>query len=395
MAPLRGDGLTARAPIGIELLDGKLGGGFVRPSAILLFSDHPSEKRVFAEHFVSAGAKAGERCLYVDFFRAPQLARRELSNFGDVGGERIVFVDATSAQILLPSEETYTIRDMNDLDHIMDTIERAIQREKPRRIVIDSMEFLADRFPKEDVFRRWRQLLEAGRRGEALVAYLFLNWVYGDADVQRIEDMSDYVLEFRSQMQTGVLQNFLRIRHNQPGGVQTNWFPYTFKELVGLTVYFPRILVTGPFNAGKSTVVRTLCDNAVSVDSMGTTVAFDYGNISVSGFEAEVFGTPGQERFDFIFKTFSREVNGVLLVVDATHAEDFSRARQILELVGRKAPLVVLANKSDLPGAMAPDEIREGLGLPEDTPVVPTVATEGQGILTALKTLAERVVGLR
>lgn len=395
MAAVRGDGLTTHAPTGIELLDGKLGGGFLRPSAVLLFSDHPSEKRLFAEHFVSTGANAGERCLYVDFFRAPQLARRELGKFGNIAEDRIVFVDATSAQLLLPSDEPYTIRDMDDLDHIMDTIERAIQRERPRRIVIDSMEFLADRFPKEDVFRRWRQLLEAGKKGEALVAYLFLNWTYADTDVQRIEDMSDYILEFRSQMQTGVLQHFLRMRHNAPGGVQTNWVPYTFKELVGLTVYFPRILVTGPFNAGKSTVVRALCDNAVSVDRMGTTVAFDYGNVTVSGFEAELYGTPGQERFDFIFQTFSREVNGVLLVVDASHPEDFPRAKQIVELVGRSAPLVVLANKSDLPGAMAPDDIRRGLDLPADTPVMPTVATEGHGIMNALKVLAERVVGLR
>ncbi len=381
------------ARTGIEILDGKLGGGFERPSAILLFSDHPSEKRLFAEHFVMTGMRAGEMCLYVDFFRAPQLARRELSKFGNLDESKVVFVDATSAQLLIPSTEGYTVRDATDLDHIMDTVETAIRETKPARIVIDSMEFLADRFPKDEVFRRWKQLLEVGRGAGAITSYLFLNWTYGQAEVERIEHMSDYIVEFQSRMRTGVLQHFLRIRHNRQEGVRTNWIPYTFKELVGLTVYFPRILVTGPFNAGKSTVVRQLCTSTISVDRMGTTVAFDYGNVEIMGLEAEVFGTPGQERFDFIFQIFAREVNGVLLVVDGTRPEDFERARQMMNLVGRTAPIVVLANKADLPGSMSLDEISRGLQLTRETPVVPTVATEGRGLKEALKALAEMILG--
>lgn len=378
---------------GIEILDGKLGGGFERPSAILLFSDHPSEKRIFAEHFVMTGVRTGEACLYVDFFRAPQLARRELAKFGDYDDTKVVFVDATSTQLLIPSKERYAVRDANDLEHIMDVVERAIRETKPARVVIDSMEFLADRFPKEDVFRRWKQLFEVGRQAGAIVSYLFLNWTYGQAEVERIEHMSDYIVEFQSRMRTGILQHFLRIRHNRQEGVRTNWIPYTFKELVGLTVYFPRILVTGPFNAGKSTVVRQLCKSTISVDRMGTTVAFDYGNVEVMGMEAEVFGTPGQERFDFIFQIFAREVNGVLLVVDSTQPGDLGRARQMMDLVGRTVPIVVLANKTDLPAAMAPDEIRKGLALSREVSVVPTVATEGKGLREALKLLAELVMG--
>jgi len=387
--------VTDHTATGIQILDDKLGGGFTRPAAILLFSDHPSEKRLFAEQFVITGVRAGERCLYVDFFRAPQLARRELTKFGAFDERLAVFVDATSAQLLIPSTERYAIHEMGDLDHIMDTVERAIRETKPARVVVDSMEFLADRFPKDAVFRRWRQLLEVGKQEGATVSYLFLNWTYGQTEVERIEDMSDYVVEFQSRMRTGVLQHFLRIRHSGGEGVQTNWIPYTFKELVGLTVYFPRILVTGPFNAGKSTVVRALCKDTVSVDRLGTTVAFDYGNIEVMGLEAEVFGTPGQERFDFVFQIFAREVNGILLVIDGTRAEDLVRAKQIRELAGRNVPTVVLANNADLPGQLSPDEIRSRLDLGAEVPVVRTIATEGQGITEALRLLAEMILGLR
>ena len=337
----------------------------------------------------------GERCLYVDFFRAPQLARRELSAFGPIADDRLVFVDATSAQLLIPSGERYTIRKTDDLDHIMDTIELAIQETKPVRVVVDSMEFLADRFSKEHLLRRWRQLLEVGKAQRSVVSYLFLNWTYEQAEIHRIENMSDYIVEFQSRMRTGVLQHFLRIRENQSGGVQTNWIPFMFRELVGLAIYFPRILVTGPPNAGKSTVVHALCEDAMSVDRMGTTVAFDYGNVQVMGIEAELLGTPGQERFEFIFQIFAREINGVLFVLDGSKPGDLDRARQMMDLVGRQTPLVVLANKTDLPGTMSIEEVRRGLNLGPDVPIVSTVAREAKGVREALTLLAELIVGLR
>src|SRR3990172_4628443 len=112
-----------------------------------------------------------------------------------------------------------------------------------------------------------------------------------------------------------------------------------FKDVSGLTVYFPRILVIGPPNAGKTTVVRALCGNSVSVDTMGTTVAFDYGNLDLS-------------------------------------------------VLGAESSVVVLANKSDLPGRLDEAAIRAGLGLAADVPVIPSVATTGQGTKEAVLALA-------
>jgi len=385
----------SRVKTGVEILDGRLGGGFAQPSTILFFSDYPSEKRLFAEHFIITGLRAGERCLYVDFFRAPQLARRDMRRFGPYPEDRLSFVDATSAQLLVPPAGTHAVRDPNDLNHIMDTIEAAIRDEKPSRVVIDSLEFLADRFPKEEILRRWVRLLDVGRTEGAIVSYLFLNWTYDEEDVQRIRAMSDYVIEFQSKMRTGRLEHFMQVRENRAEGVSTSWIPFTFSDLTGITVYFPRILVTGPYHAGKSTVVRSLCGNAVNVERMGTTVAFDYGNVQMCGLEAEVFGTPGQERFEFMFGIFAREVSGVLFVVDATRPEDFPRARQMLALVGPDVPLVVLANKADLPNVQRPEAIRAGLGLPESVPIVSTVANEGAGIRESLLLLADKILGVR
>jgi len=384
-----------KANTGIQLLDEKLNGGFPRSSTLLLFSEIPAEKRIFAEHFVMTGVKNNELCLYVDFFRAPQLARRELTKFGSYPEGNLVFVDATSSQLLLPSSEKYVIKDVGSLEEILSVTVQAIRETKPQRVVIDSVEFLADRFPASKVLDFWKELTTEAKAVGSTLCFLFINWTYDSSGIRHMREMTDFVVEFQSTISGGVMRSMMRIEELRDGGLKTNWVPYTFKDLVGVTVYFPRVLVTGPFNAGKSTVVKNLCNTSVSIDRMGTTVAFDYGNVTMMGLEAEVFGTPGQERFEFIFKIFAREVSGILLVVDATHPEDFERARKMLELVGPGLPFVVMANKSDLPGALSPEKIKESIGLGDGIQVVASVATKGVGLKEAMKVLAHQIIGVK
>ena len=387
--------MRARAPTGIPVLDARLDGGFPRPSTLLLFSEKPTEKRLFAEHFGVQGLRAGERTLAVDFFRSPQLARHDLQRFGTFPQDLLVFVDAVSASLMMPTQERYAIQHLDRLVEIEQTILDAIERERPARIIIDSMEFLTDRFQKQDVMGTWSRIIQAGRAAGSVVCFLFLNWTYHERDLASIREMSDYVVEFQSSMRGGIVRNSMRVSAVTEGGLATNWIPYTFKDLVGVTVYFPRILVIGPYHAGKSTVVQSLAERAISVERMGTTVAFDYGNVNLSGIEAELFGTPGQERFEFIFKIFAHEVNGVLLIVDATRPEDFPRAKHMLELVGPRIPYVVLGNKSDLPDALDPEEIARRMELPEGTPILATVATKGEGLRDSLRILSEMIIGVR
>src|SRR3972149_2793718 len=65
-----------RLNTGIRILDERLGGGFERPCALLLFSRTPAEKRLFAEQFVMTGLRAGEASGRARAFSPPPRAAR-------------------------------------------------------------------------------------------------------------------------------------------------------------------------------------------------------------------------------------------------------------------------------------------------------------------------------
>jgi hypothetical protein len=161
----------------------------------------------------------------------------------------------------------------------------------------------------------------------------------------------------------------------------------------GVKVYIPKLLVTGPFNAGKSTFVHSLSNASVSVDRLGTTVALDFGHIDHKEFSADIFGTPGQERFDPILQLLGGQALGVFLVVDSTDPVGFSRAKQMLESTKTyDLPFVVVANKQDRADAISADEIRKQMKIPEDIPIIPVAAKEGEGVYLAFETLVDSII---
>lgn len=109
---------------------------------------------------------------------------------------------------------------------------------------------------------------------------------------------------------------------------------------------------------------------------------------------ADIFGTPGQERFDLILDVLSREAVGAFIIVDSTAPETFARAKEMIRKTRAEAiPKVLIANKQDLPGALSPEEIREKMKISREVPIVPAVITEGKGVEEALDTLLGLLYG--
>jgi signal recognition particle receptor subunit beta len=165
-----------------------------------------------------------------------------------------------------------------------------------------------------------------------------------------------------------------------------------------------KIVVTGPFNAGKTRFIQTISDiDVVSTErritarakgmKAQTTVAMDYGRVQLGDDVLHLHGTPGQARFDFMWEILAREMAGLVLLADASAPDTFDEARELLTFFaadGRR-PHVVAANKQDAAGAASPDKVRRALGLTANTLVMPCVAGRKTSVRQVLAQLADMI----
>lgn len=116
-----------------------------------------------------------------------------------------------------------------------------------------------------------------------------------------------------------------------------------------------KIVVFGAFGAGKTTLVKTLDPESrhVEADCTGgtTTIAFDFGRVQVNGNHIHIFGTPGQERFEFAREIIGRGMDGAILLVDATSPVDDFIHHLYDSLTSAGIPFVIFLNKCDTIGA--------------------------------------------
>ncbi len=160
-----------------------------------------------------------------------------------------------------------------------------------------------------------------------------------------------------------------------------------------------KMVVTGPFNAGKTEFIRSVSEiDVVSTERKissaaeksvkeATTVAMDFGRITVDDdLVLYLFGTPGQKRFDFMWEILSEGMLGFIVIVDSTRPETYREARSILETFRAYAPTpyVVAANKQDLKDAWEIDDMRNALRLDPKVKFLPCVSTDRDSVKSVL-----------
>jgi signal recognition particle receptor subunit beta len=173
-----------------------------------------------------------------------------------------------------------------------------------------------------------------------------------------------------------------------------------------------KLLITGGFGVGKTTLVSAvteirplhteemLSDQSVGVDPLSgvegkttTTVALDFGRLSIyDDIVLYLFGTPGQERFWFMWDELALGALGAVVLADTRRLADCFSSVDYFER--RRMPFVVAVNCFDGARRFPEKDVRTALDLNPDVPVLGCDARQRASCRDVLVALVEYAAGL-
>ncbi|MCF6474111.1 ATP-binding protein [Nonomuraea sp. MG754425] len=174
-----------------------------------------------------------------------------------------------------------------------------------------------------------------------------------------------------------------------------------------------KILVAGGFGAGKTTMVgavsetrplrteEVLTDRGVGVDDLTsveakrtTTVAMDFGRITLGNdYVLYLFGTPGQERFWFVWDELAEGSLGAVILADTRRLADCFPSVDYFERRG--TPFVVAVNCFEGSPSFEMDEVRLALQLNPAVPIIMCDARKRESSREVLISLVKHSARLR
>ena len=168
-----------------------------------------------------------------------------------------------------------------------------------------------------------------------------------------------------------------------------------------------KIIVSGPFAAGKTTFIKTITEIApVSTEAKttasnessiknATTVAMDFGRITVDRENVlHIFGTPGQLRFNYMWGILGKDALGVIVIIDASAKNTFEDAKDIINSFRIKidAPILIALNHFNSEEEISKEEVRKVLNLPKWIPIMDCNAQSKDSVKKILLALLQLIL---
>jgi uncharacterized protein len=367
---------------GIPLLDGFLRGGLKEGTISAYWSEVEVEASALALQTLYNRIKENsDRGLLLTTTKKPKQVLQTIKEFGfdeDDFLQKVEFIDGLASSPKADLPEKYSLKANADLEELFRVVRDAIITNPASRtlFVFDSFSAYVDRF--EDPMKvisflpKFVSMLsEHGATG----LFVFTEWSYDKELLDNIRKLFSNVVELKATSETPVYA----MKVSTPEGKIDSGNLAFFKVLRpgGVKIYLPKIVVTGPFHAGKTSFIHSAGSGAISADRLGTTVALDYAHVDHKGFTIDLFGTPGQSRFDPLIEKLGSQALGVILFVSATDPRGLSRVREQFKLIKAEGlPFVLAVNKVNLRGAISVQAVRHLLGVPRRVPVIPLRAKD-------------------
>lgn len=171
-----------------------------------------------------------------------------------------------------------------------------------------------------------------------------------------------------------------------------------------------KVVITGPFSAGKTTLIKTISEIAIvgterdvtdetkSVKER-TTVAMDFGRITFAqDLSLFLFGTPGQRRFEVMWEILSEGMIGFILLVHAGDERSVEEAAHILATFREYADVPYVVGVTHLDEVDESKEtvferVREALEVPEEIQITECDPREREDVKTLMLSILLGVMG--
>jgi uncharacterized protein len=378
---------------GIKGVDEMLGGGIPQGSRVLYSMEPGADGQLFIVSSFLSALSQKLHCLVllpnttVEAFLHDAASMR--GSAIDLSSHTVVFMDAVDRERIQRSGKTAAVREKEWQARI-----KRVCSEKQVEVIFAYFDLLYEDYG----LKKGLTLLKAATGGPAPTVILEHLNLEGEALLNRFigEFSFDLVITIRSSFPPLPQFSFFTLAHTSWSKIPARSIPFIISE-GKIVPYIPRIVVTGPAGSGKSTFITSASDEGHSIDRQGTdgdntTVAMDFGHLRWKDFDITLYGTPGHARFDPLIPSLLSHAVGVVVVIDATQPHTFPRARELIGLMAKKrVPVVIAANKHDLPGATGEQAIRASLGIHGDIPLFFISALKRADVHRVLESMVDHI----